>query len=275
MEQEIEKEIEKEIEEEEAQHIEKLKEEAETQKKIKQDTIKKLGEEREERKKKKEEEKKKKEDKKASSATSSSSLLESIVEAQKTMIAKLKLDYGTEYYEKIFGLSTFVRFDDGDISTRYSALKSVVLRSKNWKVKLPINEPAQGLKKSQIEEYLEFNEGAGVQHIAILTDDIISSIRALKENGVEFLDIPKTYYDDLLLRVGGIDEEIEKLKELSILVDRDEHGYLLQIFTKPLEDRPTLFIEIIQRKGSKGFGQGNFQALFESIEKSQAERGNL
>ena len=127
----------------------------------------------------------------------------------------------------------------------------------------------------EIEEYLEFNEGAGVQHIAILTDDIISSIHALKENGVEFLDIPKTYYDDLLLRVGGIDEEIEKLKELSILVDRDEHGYLLQIFTKPLEDRPTLFIEIIQRKGSKGFGQGNFQALFESKEKSQAERGNL
>jgi len=186
-----------------------------------------------------------------------------------------KMDFWKEYYEKIFGLSTFVRFDDGDISTQYSALKSVVLRSKNWKVKLPINEPAQGLKKSQIEEYLEFNEGAGVQHIAILTDDIISSIRALKENGVEFLDIPKTYYDDLLLRVGGIDEEIEKLKELSILVDRDEHGYLLQIFTKPLEDRPTLFIEIIQRKGSKGFGQGNFQALFESIEKSQAERGNL
>jgi len=186
-----------------------------------------------------------------------------------------KMDYWREYYEKVFGFSTFVRFDEGDISTQYSALKSIVVRSKNWKIKLPINEPAQGLKKSQIEEYLEFNEGAGVQHIAILTDDIISSIVALRKNGVEFLEVPDTYYDDLLNRVGGIDEDIQKLKELSILVDRDEFGYLLQIFTKPLQDRPTLFIEIIQRKGSKGFGQGNFQALFESIEKAQEERGNL
>lgn len=186
-----------------------------------------------------------------------------------------KMDYWREYYENVFGFGTFVRFDDGDISTQYSALKSVVLRSKNWKIKLPINEPAKGLKKSQIEEYLDFNEGAGVQHIAILTDDIITSIANLKNNGVDFLDIPDTYYDDLSNRVGGIDEDIKKLKELNILVDRDEYGYLLQIFTKPLQDRPTLFIEIIQRKGSKGFGQGNFQALFESIEKAQGERGNL
>ena len=186
-----------------------------------------------------------------------------------------EMDKWREYYEKVFGFGTFVRFDEGDISTKYSALKSIVLRSKNWKIKLPINEPAQGLKKSQIEEYLEFNEGAGVQHIAILTDDIISSIANLRSNGVEFLHIPDTYYDNLTQRVGGIDEDVKKLKELNILVDRDEYGYLLQIFTKPLQDRPTLFIEIIQRKGSKGFGQGNFQALFESIEKAQGERGNL
>ena len=186
-----------------------------------------------------------------------------------------KMDFWREYYENVFGFGTFVRFDDGDISTQYSALKSIVLRSKNWKIKLPINEPAEGLKKSQIEEYLDFNEGAGIQHIAILTDDIITSIAHLKNNGVEFLDIPHTYYDDLIKRVGGIDEDVKRLKELNILVDRDEYGYLLQIFTKPLQDRPTLFIEIIQRKGSKGFGQGNFQALFESIEKSQGERGNL
>ena len=186
-----------------------------------------------------------------------------------------KMDYWREYYEKVFGFSTFVRFDEGDISTQYSALKSIVLRSKNWKIKLPINEPAQGLKKSQIEEYLQFNEGAGVQHIAILTDDIINSISALRKNGVEFLDIPITYYNDLKDRVGFIDEDINKLRELNILVDRDESGYLLQIFTKPMQDRPTLFLEIIQRKGSQGFGQGNFQALFESIEKAQDERGNL
>tara|TARA_B100000614_G_C14542293_1_gene490782 strand:+ start:414 stop:1532 length:1119 start_codon:yes stop_codon:yes gene_type:complete len=186
-----------------------------------------------------------------------------------------EMDKWKDYYEKIFGFSTFVRFDEGDISTQYSALKSVVLRSKNWKIKLPINEPAEGLKKSQIEEYLEFNEGAGVQHIALLTDDIIKSISTLKSNGVEFLDIPVTYYDDLQKRVGIIDEDITKLKELNILVDKDESGYLLQIFTKPLQDRPTLFLEIIQRKGSQGFGQGNFQALFESIEKAQKERGNF
>ena len=186
-----------------------------------------------------------------------------------------KMDDWQEFYERVFGFTTFVRFDETDISTQYSALKSVVVRSKNWKIKLPINEPAKGMKKSQIEEYLDFNEGPGVQHIAILSDDIISSISALRANGVDFLDVPDTYYDDLSDRIGIIDEDINKLKELKILVDRDSDGYLLQLFTKPIEDRPTLFIEIIQRKGSQGFGQGNFQALFESIEREQALRGNL
>ncbi len=186
-----------------------------------------------------------------------------------------KMDKWREFYETIFGFTTFVRFDETDISTQYSALKSIVVRSKNWKVKMPINEPAKGIKKSQIEEYLDFNEGAGVQHVAILTNDIIKSIAALRANGVDFLDVPDTYYDSLEERVGPIDEDMEKLKQLKILVDRDEEGYLLQLFTKPLEDRPTLFIEIIQRKGSRGFGQGNFQALFESIEREQELRGNL
>ena len=186
-----------------------------------------------------------------------------------------KMDEWQEFYERVFGFTTFVRFDETDISTQYSALKSVVVRSKNWKIKLPINEPATGIKKSQIEEYLDFNEGAGVQHVAILTDDIIKSITALRANGVDFLDVPDTYYDALEKRVGPIDEDMAVLKKLKILVDRDEEGYLLQLFTKPLEDRPTLFIEIIQRKGSRGFGQGNFQALFESIEREQELRGNL
>ena len=186
-----------------------------------------------------------------------------------------KMDEWQEFYERIFGFTTFVRFDETDISTQYSSLKSIVVRSKNWRVKLPINEPASGIKKSQIEEYLDFNEGAGVQHLAILTDDIIKSITALRANGVDFLDVPDTYYDKLEDRVGPIDEDMAVLKKLKILVDRDEEGYLLQLFTKPLEDRPTLFIEIIQRKGSRGFGQGNFQALFESIEREQELRGNL
>ena len=186
-----------------------------------------------------------------------------------------KMDEWQEFYERIFGFTTFVRFDETDISTQYSSLKSIVVRSKNWRVKLPINEPASGIKKSQIEEYLDFNEGAGVQHLAILTDDIIKSITALRANGVDFLDVPDTYYDKLEDRVGSIDEDMAVLKKLKILVDRDEEGYLLQLFTKPLEDRPTLFIEIIQRKGSRGFGQGNFQALFESIEREQELRGNL
>ena len=185
------------------------------------------------------------------------------------------MDEWREFYENVFGFTTFVRFDETDISTKYSAFKSIVVRSKNWLVKLPINEPAEGIKKSQIDEYLNFNEGPGVQHIALLTNDIIQSITSLRANGVDFLDIPDVYYDDLEDRVGEIDEDIEMLKKLKILVDRDEDGYLLQLFTKPVEDRPTLFIEIIQRKGSRGFGQGNFQALFESIEREQALRGNL
>ena len=185
------------------------------------------------------------------------------------------MDEWREFYENIFGFTTFVRFDETDISTQYSALKSIVVRSKNWKVKMPINEPAKGIKKSQIEEYLDFNEGAGVQHVAILTNDIIKSITALRANGVDFLDVPDTYYENLEERVGSIDEDMDTLRKLKILVDRDEEGYLLQLFTKPLEDRPTLFIEIIQRKGSRGFGQGNFQALFESIEREQELRGNL
>ena len=186
-----------------------------------------------------------------------------------------KMDEWQEFYERVFGFTTYIRFDETDISTQYSALKSVVVRSKNWKIKMPINEPATGIKKSQIEEYLDFNEGPGVQHIAILTDDIIKSITALRKNGVDFLDVPDTYYDDLEDRVGPLDEDMALLKKMKILVDRDTEGYLLQLFTKPLEDRPTLFIEIIQRKGSRGFGQGNFQALFESIEREQALRGNL
>ncbi len=186
-----------------------------------------------------------------------------------------KMDYWQEYYENVFGFSTFVKFDETDISTEYSALKSVVVRSKNWKVKLPINEPAEGLKKSQIEEYLEANQGPGVQHIALLTDDIVAAIARLRKNGVDFLDVPDSYYDNLANRVGNVDEDIQKLKDLKILVDRDEEGYLLQLFTKPIQDTPTLFIEIIQRKGSRGFGQGNFQALFEAIEREQEKRGNL
>ena len=185
------------------------------------------------------------------------------------------MEYWKEFYENIFGFSTFVKFDETDISTEYSSLKSVVVRSKNWNVKLPINEPAEGLKKSQIEEYLEFNEGPGVQHIALLTGDIIATIDSLRKNGVDFLDVPDSYYDNLSDRVGNVDEDVQKLKDLKILVDRDEEGYLLQLFTRPIQDRPTLFIEIIQRKGSRGFGQGNFQALFEAIEKEQEKRGNL
>ena len=171
--------------------------------------------------------------------------------------------------------SAFVRFDETDISTKYSSLKSVVVRSKNWKVKLPINEPAEGLKKSQIEEYLDFNKGPGVQHIALLSDNIIKTIDTLRSNGVEFLQLPSTYYDLLKKKNILIDEDIEILQELGILVDSDEKGYLLQLFTKPVQDRPTLFLEIIQRKGCRGFGQGNFQSLFESIELEQKKRGNL
>ena len=180
-----------------------------------------------------------------------------------------------DYYERSFNFKSFIEFTEDDIATEYSSLRSKVVKSNNNKIKLPINEPAEGLKKSQIQEYIDFNNGAGVQHIALLTSDIVSTISALRENGADFLDVPDNYYDELKSRVGDLDEDINKLKELKILVDRDSDGYLLQLFTKPVQDRPTLFIEIIQRKGCQGFGKGNFMALFESIEKEQQKRGNL
>ena len=186
-----------------------------------------------------------------------------------------EMDAWGDFYAKVFGFSQLISFDDKDISTEYTALKSKVMTDAEHRVKFPINEPAEGKKKSQIEEYLDFYGGAGVQHIAIRTDDIISTIRALKANGVEFLDTPDTYYDDLEARVGRIDEATQVLRDLRILVDRDDQGYMLQIFTKPLQDRPTVFFEIIQRKGSLSFGKGNFKALFVSIEKEQEKRGTL
>ncbi|NQW30673.1 MAG: 4-hydroxyphenylpyruvate dioxygenase [Ignavibacteria bacterium] len=186
-----------------------------------------------------------------------------------------KMDTWVEFYENVMGFKLLLTFDDKDISTEYSALMSKVVSNGTGYVKFPINEPAAGKKKSQIEEYLDFYHGAGVQHIAVATHDIIQTVSELRKRGVEFLVVPETYYEDLLDRVGGIDEEIEDLRKLNILVDRDDEGYLLQIFTKPVEDRPTLFYEIIQRKGAKSFGKGNFKALFESIEREQASRGNL
>ena len=180
-----------------------------------------------------------------------------------------------EFYEQVMGFKLLLTFDDKDISTEYSALMSKVVSNGNGYIKFPINEPAEGKKKSQIEEYLDFYGGPGVQHIAIATYDIIHTVGELRKRGVEFLEVPSSYYDDLLDRVGKIDEDIKPLKELNILVDRDEEGYLLQIFTKPVQDRPTLFFEIIQRKGATSFGKGNFKALFESIEREQALRGNL
>ncbi len=179
------------------------------------------------------------------------------------------------FYENVMGFKNILSFDDNDISTEYSALMSKVMSNGNGYVKFPINEPAEGKKKSQVEEYLEFYEGEGVQHIAIATHDIVSTVKQLMARGVEFLKVPNSYYDDLLDRVGPIEEDIEPLKELGILVDRDNEGYLLQLFTKPVEDRPTMFFEIIQRKGAKSFGKGNFKALFEAIEREQANRGNL
>lgn len=180
-----------------------------------------------------------------------------------------------DFYEKVMGFNLLITFDDKDISTEYSALMSKVVSNGNGFIKFPINEPAAGKKKSQIEEYLEFNNGPGVQHIAIATDDIVFTVGELRSRGVEFLRVPDTYYDDLAERVGKIDENMLTLKKLNILVDRDEDGYLLQIFSKPVQDRPTLFFEIIQRHGAKSFGKGNFKALFESIEREQALRGNL
>lgn len=180
-----------------------------------------------------------------------------------------------KFYEDVMGFKNILSFDDEDISTEYSALMSKVMSSGNGFVKFPINEPAEGKKKSQVEEYLEFYNGEGVQHVALATNDIVTTVRDLMSRGVEFLRVPTTYYDTLLERVGTIDEDLEPLKELGILVDRDHEGYLLQLFSKPVEDRPTLFFEIIQRKGAKSFGKGNFKALFEAIEREQEARGNL
>ena len=179
------------------------------------------------------------------------------------------------FYERVLGFRNILTFDDKDISTEYSALMSKVMSNGNGRIKFPINEPAAGKKKSQIDEYLEFYGGPGVQHIALATDDIVRTVRALVSRGVEFLSVPTSYYDALPGRVGKIDEDLAPLAELGVLVDRDDEGYLLQIFSKPVQDRPTLFYEIIQRKGAKSFGKGNFRALFESIEREQAMRGNL
>jgi 4-hydroxyphenylpyruvate dioxygenase len=180
-----------------------------------------------------------------------------------------------KFYEEVMGFRNILSFDDNDISTEYSALMSKVMSNGNGFVKFPINEPAEGKKKSQVEEYLDFYNGEGCQHVALSTADIVKTVSQLQSRGVEFLKVPSTYYDDLLGRVGPIDEDLEPLKELGILVDRDDEGYLLQVFTKPVEDRPTLFFEIIQRKGAKSFGKGNFKALFEAIEREQETRGNL
>ncbi len=179
------------------------------------------------------------------------------------------------FYERVMGFELLLTFDDKDISTEYSALMSKVVSNGNGYVKFPINEPAAGKKKSQIEEYLDFYKSPGVQHIAIATNDIIYTVTELRKRGIEFLYVPENYYDDVLERVGEIDEDLNELKKLNILIDRDPDGYLLQLFTKPVEDRPTLFFEIIQRKGAKSFGKGNFKALFESIEREQELRGNL
>lgn len=186
-----------------------------------------------------------------------------------------KMDEWVNFYANILGFSQLVSFDDQDISTEYTALMSKVVQNGTGRVKFPLNEPAHGKKKSQIEEYLDFYQGPGAQHMALMTKDILHTVKTLRENGVEFLRVPDTYYADLRERVGDIDEEIERLKELNILVDRDDEGYLLQIFTKPTMDRPTFFFEIIQRKGATSFGKGNFKALFEAIEREQELRGTL
>ncbi|MDZ4833549.1 MAG: 4-hydroxyphenylpyruvate dioxygenase [Candidatus Melainabacteria bacterium] len=186
-----------------------------------------------------------------------------------------RMDYWVDFYKDVFGFYVYQYFDANDISTKYSSLVSKVMSNKTGSVKLPINEPAIGVRKSQIQEYLDYYLAPGVQHIAIATRDIIGTVAALHARGIEFLKVPRSYYDSLPERVGEIDEDIEELAKLGILVDRESDGYLLQIFTKPVEDRPTLFFEVIQRKGAKGFGKGNFKALFESIEREQESRGNL
>jgi 4-hydroxyphenylpyruvate dioxygenase len=186
-----------------------------------------------------------------------------------------EMDRWVEFYQNVMGFRLYQHFDDKDISTDYSALMSKVMANGNDRVKFPINEPAEGKRKSQIEEYLEYYKGPGVQHIAMATDNIVETVSKLRNQGVEFLRVPGTYYRELEGRVGKIDEPLDKLEELGILVDRDDEGYMLQIFTRPVEDRPTLFYEVIQRKGSRSFGKGNFKALFEAIEREQALRGNL
>jgi len=186
-----------------------------------------------------------------------------------------RMNYWVDFYATVMGFRNLLTFDDKDISTEYTSLMSKVMANGNDRIKFPINEPAAGKKKSQIDEYLEFYGGPGVQHMALATDDILATVTTLRDRGVEFLSVPNTYYDDLQNRVGKIDEPVAELQKLGILVDRDPDGYLLQIFTKPVEDRPTVFYEIIQRKGAKSFGKGNFRALFESIEREQALRGNL
>lgn len=186
-----------------------------------------------------------------------------------------EMNQWVKFYEDVMGFKVIISFDDKDISTEYSALMSKVVSNGNGYVKFPINEPAEGKKRSQIEEYLDFYHGPGVQHMAIATNNILETVAELRSRGIEFLEVPGTYYDDLLDRVGSIQEDIEDIKRLNILVDRDDEGYLLQLFTKPVEDRPTLFFEIIQRRGAKSFGKGNFKALFEAIEREQERRGTL
>ncbi|MCB0510820.1 MAG: 4-hydroxyphenylpyruvate dioxygenase, partial [Bacteroidetes bacterium] len=186
-----------------------------------------------------------------------------------------RMNEWVKFYEDVMGFGLLLTFDDKDISTEYTALMSKVVSNGNGYVKFPINEPAKGKKKSQIEEYIDFYHSAGVQHIAVATKDIIYTVSELRRRGVEFLEVPATYYEDLIERVGNIKEDVKILQDLNILVDRDDEGYLLQIFTKPVQDRPTMFFEIIQREGAKSFGKGNFKALFESIEREQANRGTL
>jgi 4-hydroxyphenylpyruvate dioxygenase len=186
-----------------------------------------------------------------------------------------EMNQWVDFYARVMGFAQLISFDDKDISTEYTALMSKVMSNGNGRIKFPINEPAEGKKKSQIEEYIDFYQGAGVQHIAVATDNIIETVTALRDRGVEFLRVPGTYYDTVLDRVGQIDEDLAPLRELGILIDRDDEGYLLQLFTKPVVDRPTMFFEIIQRKGAQSFGKGNFKALFEAIEREQELRGTL
>jgi len=186
-----------------------------------------------------------------------------------------RMDDWISFYSEVFGFAVFQEFDEQDIATQYSALRSKVVRDPRTMITMPINEPHVGLKKSQIQEYLDYYRGSGIQHIAIHTDDIVGTVQQMSDRGVEFLDTPGAYYDALGDRAAGIDEDLDRLRSLRILIDRDDDGYLLQIFTRPVGDRPTLFFEVIQRKGCKGFGKGNFKALFESIEREQAARGNL